>query len=66
MPGSKRDAINKELEVIQRWALLNNLKLNPNKSKEMLFSSSGDELELSFSFRLYLGLISSYLVRTTY
>src|SRR6218665_3458545 len=35
--GSKRDTINKELEGIQRWALLSNLKLNPNKSKEMLF-----------------------------
>src|SRR6218665_3688099 len=37
VPGSKRDTINKELEGIQHWASLNNLKLNPNKSKEMLF-----------------------------
>src|SRR6218665_2828823 len=37
VPGSKRDTINKELEGIQHWASLNNLKLNPNKSKKMLF-----------------------------
>src|SRR6218665_148095 len=37
VPGSKRDTMNEELEDIQRWALLNNLKLNPDKSKEMLF-----------------------------
>ena len=55
VPGSKRDrpTINEELEGIHRWALLNNLMLNPNKSKETL---SGDELELSFTLRLYLGL----------
>ena len=29
--------MNEELEGIQHWALLNNLKPNPNKFKEMLF-----------------------------
>src|SRR6218665_1630448 len=54
VPGFKRDTTNKELEGIQHWASLNNLKLNPITNLRKC--CSGDELELSFYLSLYLGL----------
>ena len=46
MPGVNIDTCQEEINHIQTWAADNNLKLNRNKTKEIIFSSRREEAQL--------------------